>query len=52
VVGELLDDVDDLPQGTRIALEPVLSCLARGLDPCDNCKTASTAAATASPPAT
>ena len=39
VVGELLDDVDDLPQGTRIALEPVLSCLARGLDPCDNCKT-------------
>ena len=39
VVGELMDDVDDLPQGTRIALEPVLSCLARGLDPCDNCKT-------------
>ena len=37
VVGELLDDVDDLPQGTRIALEPVLSCLARGLDPCPNC---------------
>ena len=39
VVGELLDDVDDLPPGTRIALEPVLSCLARGLDPCDNCRT-------------
>ena len=37
VVGELLDDVDDLPSGTRIALEPVLSCLARGLDPCPNC---------------
>ncbi len=37
VVGELLDDVDDLPAGTRIALQPVLSCLARGLDPCPNC---------------
>jgi threonine dehydrogenase-like Zn-dependent dehydrogenase len=37
VVGELLDDVDDLPTGTRIALQPVLSCLARGLDPCPNC---------------
>lgn len=37
VVGELLDDVDDLPTGTRISLRPVLSCLARGLDPCPNC---------------
>jgi threonine dehydrogenase-like Zn-dependent dehydrogenase len=37
VVGELLDDVDELPAGTRIALQPVLSCLARGLDPCENC---------------
>ena len=38
VVGELLDDVDDLPSGTRIALKPVLSCLARGLaDPCEAC---------------
>ena len=38
VVGELLDDVDELPAGTRIALSPVLSCLARGLDPpCPNC---------------
>ena len=37
VVGELLDEVDDLPAGTRIALQPVLSCLARGLDPCPNC---------------
>jgi threonine dehydrogenase-like Zn-dependent dehydrogenase len=39
VVGELLDDVDDLAAGTRIVLEPVLSCLARGLDPCDGCRT-------------
>ena len=38
VVGELIDDVDELPAGTRIALQPVLSCLARGLDPCENCK--------------
>lgn len=37
VVGELIDDVDELPAGTRIALSPVLSCLARGLDPCPNC---------------
>jgi threonine dehydrogenase-like Zn-dependent dehydrogenase len=38
VVGELLDDVDDLPTGTRIALKPVLSCLARGLaEPCASC---------------
>ena len=37
VVGELLDEVDDLPAGTRIALSPVLSCLARGLDPCPSC---------------
>ncbi|MGH2635338.1 MAG: zinc-dependent alcohol dehydrogenase [Actinomycetota bacterium] len=37
VVGELLEGVDDLPAGTRIVLDPVLSCLARGLDPCPNC---------------
>ncbi|HYG70921.1 MAG TPA: zinc-binding dehydrogenase [Actinomycetota bacterium] len=38
VVGELLDDVDELAAGTRVALSPVLSCFARGLDPCDNCR--------------
>jgi threonine dehydrogenase-like Zn-dependent dehydrogenase len=37
VVGELLDDLDDLPVGTRVVLEPVLSCLARGLEPCPAC---------------
>ncbi len=37
VVGELVDDIDDLSAGTRVVLEPVLSCLARGLDPCPNC---------------
>jgi threonine dehydrogenase-like Zn-dependent dehydrogenase len=37
VVGELLDDVDELPAGTRVVLRPVLGCLARGLDPCPSC---------------
>lgn len=37
VVGELIDEVDDLPAGTRVALEPVLKCVARGLEPCANC---------------
>ena len=37
VVGELIDDVDDLAAGTRVVLQPVLGCLARGLDPCPNC---------------
>ncbi len=37
VVGELLEDVEDLPAGTRVVLEPVLRCAARGLEPCANC---------------
>lgn len=37
VVGELFDDLDDLPAGTRVVLEPVLSCAARGVDPCRSC---------------
>jgi threonine dehydrogenase-like Zn-dependent dehydrogenase len=37
VVGELLDDVADLKAGTRVVLEPVLKCEARGLEPCENC---------------
>jgi threonine dehydrogenase-like Zn-dependent dehydrogenase len=37
VVGELFDGVDDLPAGTRVVLEPVLSCAARGLEPCGSC---------------
>jgi threonine dehydrogenase-like Zn-dependent dehydrogenase len=37
VVGELLDPVDELPAGTRVVLQPVLGCLARGLDPCPSC---------------
>jgi threonine dehydrogenase-like Zn-dependent dehydrogenase len=39
VVGETLDDVDDVPSGTRVALSPVLNCAARGVEPwCENCK--------------
>lgn len=37
VVGELMDDVGDLTAGTRVVLEPVLKCEARGLEPCPNC---------------
>ncbi len=37
VVGELIDGLDGLPAGTRVVLEPVLKCEARGLEPCANC---------------
>ena len=30
IVGELLDDCDDLPSGTRVVMGSVLSCAARG----------------------
>jgi len=39
IVGELVDDMDDLPRGTRVVLDPVLGCLARGYDPCAACAT-------------
>lgn len=38
VVGKLLDDVDDLPAGTRVVLNPLLSCEPRGLAPCAECR--------------
>ncbi|HMA46477.1 MAG TPA: alcohol dehydrogenase catalytic domain-containing protein, partial [Frankiaceae bacterium] len=38
VVGELQSDLDDLPAGTRVVLDPVLTCATRGLaDPCPGC---------------
>ena len=37
VVGELAEDCRELPAGTRVVLEPVLSCAARGLEPCASC---------------
>src|SRR5207253_5234630 len=42
LVGDLLDDVDGLPAGTRVVVDPVLSCAARGLDPCDSCAAGAT----------
>jgi threonine dehydrogenase-like Zn-dependent dehydrogenase len=37
VVGDLFDPIGDLPAGTRVVLDPVLSCAARGIDPCPAC---------------
>lgn len=37
IVGELLDDCDDLPRGARVVIDPVLACAARGLAPCPSC---------------
>ena len=37
VVGVLEDRCDDLPSGTRVVLDPVLTCAARGLPPCAGC---------------
>ncbi|GGI02548.1 zinc-dependent alcohol dehydrogenase [Egicoccus halophilus] len=37
LVGDLLDDVEDLPRGTRVVIDPVLSCAPRGLAPCEAC---------------
>src|SRR5919109_2386608 len=42
VVGDLFDDVEDLPVGTRVVIDPVLSCAARGLPPCDPCAAGTT----------
>jgi threonine dehydrogenase-like Zn-dependent dehydrogenase len=37
IVGELLDDCEDLPAGTRVVMGSVLSCAARGEPLCPNC---------------
>jgi threonine dehydrogenase-like Zn-dependent dehydrogenase len=37
VVGDLMDDCDDLPSGTRVVLDSVLTCAARGVEPCASC---------------
>ncbi|HVL98180.1 MAG TPA: alcohol dehydrogenase catalytic domain-containing protein [Egibacteraceae bacterium] len=37
VVGELLEDLDGLAAGTRVVLDPVLSCGPRGVGPCSSC---------------
>lgn len=38
VVGELMDDCGDLPSGTRVVLDSVLGCEARGIEPCPSCR--------------
>ena len=42
VVGDLHEDCGDLPAGTRVVIDPVLSCAARGLEPCPSCAGGST----------
>src|SRR3954466_2590830 len=42
VVAELLEDCEDLPAGTRVVLDPVLSCAARGVEACENCSVGAT----------
>ena len=37
VVGTLTQDCEDLPAGTRVVIDPVLACAARGLEPCQQC---------------
>lgn len=40
VVGELLDDVGALPAGSRVVIDPVLSCATRDLETCPGCAAA------------
>ncbi len=38
VVADLLDDCEDLPAGTRVVIDPVLTCATREVDPCESCR--------------
>lgn len=42
IVAELRDDLDDLPRGTRVVVDPVLSCVPRGVPPCRECAAGNT----------
>ncbi|MEI8411133.1 MULTISPECIES: zinc-dependent alcohol dehydrogenase [unclassified Kribbella] len=42
IVGELLDDCEDLPKGTRVVMDSVLTCAARGVEPCQGCASGNT----------
>jgi threonine dehydrogenase-like Zn-dependent dehydrogenase len=42
VVAELVDDCDDLPAGTRVVIDPVLTCAARDVEACAACATGKT----------
>jgi threonine dehydrogenase-like Zn-dependent dehydrogenase len=37
VVGETLDELPDLPRGSRVVLDPVLGCLPRAVSECEHC---------------
>jgi threonine dehydrogenase-like Zn-dependent dehydrogenase len=37
VVAELTADCEDLTAGTRVVIDPVLTCAARGIEPCPAC---------------
>ncbi len=37
VVADLTEDCEDLPAGTRVVLDSVLTCASRGVDPCPDC---------------
>ena len=37
IVADLVEDCEDLPAGTRVVVDPVLTCAARGVDACDAC---------------
>ena len=38
VVGETRDDAEGIPAGTRVVIDPVLGCEARGLPACTSCE--------------
>jgi threonine dehydrogenase-like Zn-dependent dehydrogenase len=42
VVAQLLDDCEDLPAGARVVVDPVLTCAARGVEPCEACAVGAT----------
>ena len=42
VVGEMAEDLEDLRAGQRVVLDPVLTCAARGIEPCPACRTGET----------
>ncbi|WP_164477949.1 zinc-dependent alcohol dehydrogenase [Nocardioides pantholopis] len=42
VVAELVEDCEDLPAGTRVVVDPVLTCAARGVEPCEGCASGAT----------
>lgn len=37
VVADLMEDCEDLPHGTRVVVDSVLACAARGTPPCPQC---------------